>query len=342
MVTDPTEKRSWSRILREPTLWLAMVLGLVIAWVYWPTIAEMSDSWSTDPRYSHGYLVPAFALFLLLRSGSAGASSAKSTAGGGLWGLLLLGGGLALRLAGARYFFSWAEGISLLPTLAGFALLVGGKGGLRRSWPAIAFLGFMVPLPYQVEVAMGEPLQRLATKASTYAMQTLGLPALAEGNVIHLNETDIGVVEACSGLSMLFTFFAVATGAAIVIDRPWLDRILVVLSAVPIAILVNIIRITTTGILHATVGGPVADMVFHDLAGWLMMPIALVILWAEIALLGKLLIEVPVDSIGLKTAGLSEPARPSREATKGKRARPDKLEPGDATAALARRLLKKP
>ncbi|MGE3821481.1 MAG: exosortase/archaeosortase family protein [Isosphaeraceae bacterium] len=323
------------RASRASSVAIAVVLGLAIAWVYWPTVRQMATIWQEDPRYSHGYLVPAFALYLLLRRGGR-----ESTRGGGhLWGLVLLGAGLGLRLAGARVTFAWAEGISLLPTLAGYACLVGGKPALRRAWPSIAFLAFMIPLPYQVEVALGEPLQRLATKVSTYAMQTLGLPALAEGNVIHLNETDIGVVEACSGLSMLFTFFAMATGAAIVINRPWLDRVIVVLSAVPIALLVNMIRITTTGVLHATVGGPIADKVYHDLAGWLMMPMAIGLLWLEVALLGLLLVEVPYESAGFQMRGVSDGRRDAGESKRPQSVGP---EPGDATAALARRLLKKP
>ena len=66
----------------------------------------------------------------------------------------------------------------------------------------------------------------MATTASTYLLQTLGFMAFAEGNVIQLNEARIGVVEACSGLSMLITFFALSTAAALVVKRPLLDRIM--------------------------------------------------------------------------------------------------------------------
>jgi exosortase len=163
---------------------------------------------------------------------------------------------------------------------------------LRWSWPAIAFLAFMVPLPYRLEVALAHPLQRVATKASNYSLQTLGLPAVAEGNVIFMNESQIGVVEACSGLSMLMIFFALSTALTFVVDRPWWQKLLLVLSAIPIALIANITRITVTGVMHETVGHELANLVFHDLAGWLMMPFALILMWIELQIFARLFVEV--------------------------------------------------
>jgi exosortase len=143
-------------------------------------------------------------------------------------------------------------------------------------------------------MTLSGPLRRLATAASTYALQTLGLPALAEGNVIRLNDVRIGVVEACSGLSMLMVFFSLSTALALLIGRPrWIKTILV-LSAVPIALVSNVARITITGLLHEWVGSRVADAFFHDVAGWLMMPAALGLLWLVLHVLDRLFIEVVV------------------------------------------------
>lgn len=176
--------------------------------------------------------------------------------------------------------------------LLGCFVLLGGWRSLRWAWPAIAFLFFMLPLPYGLEIALAHPLQRLATEASTYALQTVGFAALSEGNVIiilnDIGETRIGVVEACSGLSMLMTFFALATAVALLIQRPLIDRIVILLSSVPIALFTNVMRITATGILHEKAGKALADAVFHDFAGWLMIPIALGLLWIELWLLVRL------------------------------------------------------
>ena len=203
------------------------------------------------------------------------------------------------------------EGLALLPYLGGLALLLGGWRILEWAWPSIAFLAFMIPLPWRVENALGPPLQSIATTVSTYLLQTLGFMAFAEGNVIQLNEARIGVVEACSGLSMLITFIALSTAAALVVKRPLLDRIVLVASSIPVALLANIIRITVTGILHETVGGHVADTFYHDLAGWLMIPLALILYWFEIWILSRLLIETKHEAapLLLDLAGSKRPAK---------------------------------
>jgi exosortase len=185
----------------------------------------------------------------------------------------------------------WLAGASLLPCLAGAAWLVGGRSALAAAWPALAFLLFMVPLPYQVETALSGPLQRFATLASTYALETLGFAAIAEGNTIRMGAIRLGVVEACSGLSMMLIFFAITTAAAIVVRRPWYERALLLASAVPIAVAANVLRITVTGVLYKLVGGETAEMVFHDLAGWLMMPLALFLLWAETRVFGWVIVD---------------------------------------------------
>ena len=115
--------------------------------------------------------------------------------------------------------------------------------------------------------------------ASTFTLQTLGFMAFSEGNVIQLNEARIGVVEACSGLSMLITFIALSTGMAMVVKRPLIDKIVLVLSSIPVALVANIARITLDRHPARDGGGKVADHFYHDLAGWVMIPLALVLYW---------------------------------------------------------------
>jgi exosortase len=282
-----------------------------LLWAYWTTLGEAAERWAHDPQYSHGYLVPAFALALLwMRRASFPAEDLHPS----WWGLPLLLAGVALRLAGTHYYFVWFDAISLIPCTAGVIWMVGGWKLCRWSLPAVMFLIFMIPMPYTLEVMMADPLQRLATLTSTFALQTLGLPAIADGNVILLNDVRIGIVEACSGLRMMVIFFALSTAVALVIRRPLWERMLIAASAVPIALIVNISRITVTGVLHDTVGTEIANAVFHDLAGWLMMPVALALLGVELAILSRLLIEPRVrqSQPALSLAGARSVANPVR------------------------------
>jgi hypothetical protein len=126
-----------------------VVLGGLLLWSYWPSFGEMTSKWRNDPEYTHGFLVPLFALLLLyLRK------DRWKTAGfqGSWWGLTLVLIGCGMRLAGMRLFVDWIEAVSLIPTLLGLVWLVGGKNAALWAWPSIAFLIFMIPLPYAVEV----------------------------------------------------------------------------------------------------------------------------------------------------------------------------------------------
>jgi exosortase/archaeosortase family protein len=96
---------------------------------------------------------------------------------------------------------------------------------------------------------------------------------------------------------MLVAFFSLSTAMAIVIDRPWVDRLVVFLSAVPIAVVMNLVRVSATGFAHVTLGSQVANGVFHDVAGWLMMPAALLALWLELKLYDRLFVPVPPAAV---------------------------------------------
>jgi len=262
-------------------------IATVGLWAYWPTLEAMGHKWFHDPQYSHGYLVPLFAAGLLWWR-RAQAPAYRPTLC--WWGIPLLAAGILARLAGTYAYFDWLDAASLLPCVAGIVVLFGGWPALRWAWPSVAFLLFMIPLPYRLETALSHPLQGIATRGSTYVMQTLGLPALAEGNTILLSRGRIGVVEACNGLAMMLVFFAFATALAIVINRPWLDRAVILLSAVPVAVIANVLRITATGVAQELGSPEAAQAIFHDFAGWLMMPVALGLLWAELWLLSRILV----------------------------------------------------
>jgi exosortase len=265
--------------------WPTLIVAGALSWGYWPSFLALERAWSTDPRYSHGYLVPLFSLYLAWSRRASLAEVGRRPSPGAL---VLIGVGIAMHLGGAATNHEWVESASLLPSVAGLCVLERGWPALGPLWPSVAFLLFMIPLPYRVEMGLGAPLQRLATDASTVALQTVGLPALQEGNTISLGHARIGVVEACNGLSMLTFFFAISVGLVLVVRRPWVERALILAGAIPIALVANVARITITSLLVELVGHGIAGVDFHDLAGYLMMPFALVLLAVESALLGRL------------------------------------------------------
>lgn len=291
----------------------ALAIAVALLWACWPALRVMAERWSADPRYAHGYLVPAFSAYLAWHR----REMAPSAWSPSWWGLVPLLVGAAMQLAGGYIFFGWLEAAAVVLMTSGAILVIGGWPAWRWAWPSVAFLAFMLPLPYRLETAMAGPLQTVATKASTFLLQTVGLTAVSDGNVIYMDGGPIEVVEACGGLGMLFTFVAMSAGAAILIRRPLLDRAIVLASAVPIALAANVARITGTGVMHELVSSKAAGVLFHDLAGWLMMPLALGLMAAELALLGRLL--VPVSLPATATVAVVDAGAPGRRGGKAKR-----------------------
>jgi exosortase len=304
---------SWTMLVAAAALVAAVTL------TYWPTMVLLSHRWWNEPDYLHGFLVPVFSGWLLWRRRE---MLSSATIQGSWWGLALLAVAGIMRWASAYYYYVLLDSLSIIPSLGGVVLLVGGWRAVRWAWPSLAFLVFMMPLPEFIAHYMSLPLQRVGTIVSTYILQTLGVPAISQGNVIVLSDAQLGVVEACSGLRMMVLFFAVCVGAAFVSKRPPLDRLVMVLSAAPIALAANVFRITLTGVLHQMFSHKVADAVFHDFAGWVMMPTAVLLLWVEMALLAHLLVEPPpAGPLALNrnpsvAARRSQPRRPRRQGRK--------------------------
>jgi exosortase len=255
---------------REP-LTMVVTLATLLMFSYWPGLLNAQAAWN-NPQYSHGGLVPLFSVAILFWWRQPVRPVSVSARVVGL-GLLLAS--LGLRLMMARFRIITIDMYTFVPALAGVVLMGGGWSMFRWAWAPIAFLIFMYPLPDEATRYLLGPLQTLATIVSTYALQTLGLDAFREGNQIVVGEMHLGVVDACSGLRMLTIFVALSVALVMLGDRAWWENLVILASAIPIALIVNSIRITVTGLLYQVANSELAEMVFHDLAGWVMMPMAL-------------------------------------------------------------------
>jgi len=292
MADSQTESAGYFRT----TVWVGgAILALVLVLSYGQELRSLVNRWRTEEDYNHGFLVPPFAAFLLWYRRELMPKAAE----GSLWGLGFFALGAIVRWAATLFLlYDDLDPFSMWCFLAGVAVFLAGWPALRWSWPAIFFLVFMIPLPGPVATAMGAPLQRIGALASTYLLQTLGIPAMAQGVVITLSHGQLEVERACSGLRMLMLFVAVCVGAALVIRRPPWEKLAVVLSAPPIAVVANVLRITITGVLTDTTGAN-ADAV-HTVAGYLMMPLAVLMIWGEMALLERIFL--PAESEELAEA----------------------------------------
>jgi exosortase len=264
------------------------LLGIVFLWAYWSTFVDLVHTWNTVPDYSHGYIVvPLALLFLWLRR-----DSMPQPSGPGWGGVLIVLAALAMHLYGAVYYLAPLNGWSMSLWLTGAIWLVLGRSFCLWCLPGTLFLLFMVPLPYSLETAFRQPLQRIATEVSCWMLQSLGIPAVAAGNVISTETAELEVAQACSGLRIFVSIVALAFAYAVVVRRPWWNKVLIMCSVLPIAVLANALRVTLIAVADPYLSSQEAHRLVHDFAGWLVIPVAAALMGAFIWYLGKLLTQV--------------------------------------------------
>jgi len=219
-------------------------------------------------------------------------------------GISLLMLAQAARFYGLLFMFESADRYSLVLTIAGLVLLVTGWSMVRRVGWILLFLFLMIPFPGKIHNLVSGPLQRMATNGSVFLLEVF-LPRVAQqGNVVVLNEdTRIAVVEACSGLRMLTAFIIVAAFIAYMIRRPRLHKGVLLLSSIPVAVACNVIRILVTAVLMLVASAELAQKFFHDFAGYVMMPAAVLLIFGELWLLDKLIVPGPAEPAAQAATG---------------------------------------
>ena len=274
--------------------WALGAAALVLALAYAPNFLDLGRTWSNDENYQHGFLVIPIALFILWRrlTDIPRDEEASDIGAAPWWGWALLVAALVVRSVAYEWSFQWVETATLLPAIVGLTWAFGGRPLLYRAWPAILFLVFMLPLPTAVNGLIALPLQRIAATGSRFLLQLCGFWVVQQGNVLQL-DTPFGnraldVALACSGLKMLMTLAAAVTATMMLLPLPTGKRIVLLISAVPIALISNMTRIVTTALCYYKIEGEGGQHWAHDISGWMMMPLALILVGVELQVLSWL------------------------------------------------------
>jgi exosortase len=284
----PTARR-WGFL--SPRHLALAVVAVVLVWAYAPNLRSLITTWNRDPNYSHGFLVAPVALIIVWRRWMEEKPTAITPSP---WGWVALGAVLVFRAICYERGSEWSETATLLPVIACLTLAGGGWPLLRRVWPAIAFLVFLLDLPQSINGVLSRPLQNLATLGTSALLRLTGLWVVTEGNVILVGADPLEVAVACNGLSMLMCLAATVAAMTILVTMDSWKRVVLLLSIVPVALISNILRITATAWCYHLFGGAVGAHFAHDAAGWLMMPVALVLVGLELGLLSWLVVKAEV------------------------------------------------
>jgi exosortase len=182
---------------------------------------------------------------------------------------------------------SWA---SMVVVVAGLSIGILGTRFLRVLYVPLLYLLLLFPWPSDLYERIALPMQRAAAAGSLFILDVFGILARREGNVIHLYGGSLEVAQACSGLRLLFAFVSVAGAVAFIVDRPRWQRVVILISALPVAVFANMARVVTTAMAAEWFGMEAASGWFHGTAGYGMILLAFGLFWFELWFLGKLVV----------------------------------------------------
>ncbi len=264
-------------------------LKLIVLLILWavafiPVYPSLFWTWINHSNNSHGILVPFISAFLVWQKRYQLRQSSVSNSD---WGMIILVSTMFL------YILSYAGAVTVISrvmivfSLIGLILFTLGKDIFSTIKFPLLYLLFMVPVPDTIYNLVAFPLQLFATKVSAFIIQIVSIPAYREGNMLYFAQTQLEVAEACSGLRSMTAFIMLSFLFAYIMDKNWKKRILLVLSAVPLALFANILRVTGTGVLAHFYGEQVARGFLHEFSGLAVFAFGFILLSLEYLLLNK-------------------------------------------------------
>jgi exosortase len=219
-------------------LWMSVGAAFLAA--YFPVLADLVHAWSHSDDYSHGFAIIPLAAYILWQKRSA---LVEEPVSGSWWGLLLTTGSLLVYVVAGKGEMQTIASVSLVIFLWGAVLFLFGLKTFRLCVFPLLILFFMIPVPSQIIAALTIPLQLIVTKVSVTLASLIGIPIYSEGNVIQLPLGSFQVVQACSGLRSIMTMLTLGAFLAHLTLRSNLLRGILFSLAIPIAIVINMLRV---------------------------------------------------------------------------------------------------
>jgi len=266
-----TAKNPWS-LQSTHLAWGSALIGVLMAAIYFRVLVKLVTDWWQIPDFSHGFLVPIFAGYLVWSKRKTLLETRIAPSWGGVAFIVFGVVVLVLGVYGAELFLSR---VSLIIMLAGLVVCFGGWELLKELRFVLLVLLLAIPIPSIIFNEITLPLQLLASKLASSLLPLFGVPVLREGNVIELPSMKLEVAEACSGIRSLMSLFALSVFYGYFLENSFLRRALLALSSIPIAIAANAVRIFGTGLCVQYWDPYKAQGFFHEFSGWVIFLVSL-------------------------------------------------------------------
>ena len=261
-------------------------VSLFLLWfvLFIPVYPSLIYTWLNNSNDSHGILVPLISAYLVWQKRDDLQKTPVSVNG---WGVVILCVSLIfyiLSFAGAAAVVSRAM---IVFSLIGLVIFNFGSAIFSLIKFPLFYLLFMIPVPVSIYGIVAFPLQLFATRVSELLLHLVSIPVYREGNMLYFAQTQLEVAEACSGLRSMTAFIMLSFLFAYMMKTRCWPRITIVLSAIPLALFANILRVTGTGILAHFYGSRVARGFLHEFSGLAVFAFGFVLLFVEYLLLNR-------------------------------------------------------
>jgi exosortase len=274
----PYERRLWRELGLHTYIKIA-IIGFIFGFLYRNELRLIIRAWFADSSWSHGFLIPLFSLYFINQRKMEILNQQTEPSYFGL--VLMICAILFYPFNAIHLQYGYLSSLDMIATLGAIVLFLGGWRLLRQCWLPIAFLIFAVPLPDRYYRAMTMPMRAWAATAASALLNLVpDLEAAARGVVIdvfykgRILEPALDVAEACSGMRLLMAFVALGVAMAYLHYRPLWQKVILLISTVPIAVLCNIVRVTVTGFIYVLIHPKYAQGIYHDILGLAMLPLA--------------------------------------------------------------------
>jgi len=262
------------------------IMILIVLWVvtFYPLYPELVHEWLGNSDNSHAFIVPFIAMYFVLQRKNALQFARVSTS---IWGWWLLALSLLAYIVSSAGGVAFPARVAMVTSLFGLVWFCLGKEFIQKLAFPIAFLLFMVPVPYSLISLVSLPLQLMATDVSAALIGNCSIPVYREGNMLYFIQTQLEVAEACSGIRSIMSLTMISLIFCFLSRDGWWRRAILVIAAIPIAIVANIFRVTGTGVLAHFYGDGVARGFLHEFSGIAIFVFGFAVLFAVFFLVNR-------------------------------------------------------
>ena len=252
------------KIKLNNTHYQLIILFFAVLVLYFPFLQTMIADWDSNPNYSHGYLIPFIAGFLIFSLKNELLQLERSSSKWGIVLIIVACMQLVVSKIGMEYFL---QRTSLIILFFGVSLFLYGKDITKKLAIPIIYLIFMIPIPVIIWNKLAFPLQLFSSYLTEQVVVLFGMPIYREGNILNLPSITLEVVDACSGIRSLTAMLALSLPFSFFLRTGKLKKVILFLSAVPIAVIANILRLTVTAFLSTLYGEKFAQGFLHEFSG---------------------------------------------------------------------------